>query len=147
MNALCASHHVVIPMQTEFFSLEGIVKIQGAIENIRERWNPKLEILGILPTQLNKRRKLTTEVLEMLTGQFVDKVFRSVIHDNAAVAESSGHAQSVIDYDRKSQGAKDYLAATEELLTRISASSTVSPGLTQATANGQVLEVAGEITR
>lgn len=131
LNALAASDWVLIPMQTEFFSLEGIVKIQGAIRNIRDRWNSKLEILGILPTQVNKRRKLTSEVLETLSGEFGDKVFKSMIHDSASVAESSGHAQSVIDYDRSSQGAKDYLAAADELLARIQIPLTVTPGLTQ----------------
>jgi chromosome partitioning protein len=129
LNALCASHWVLIPMQTEFFSLEGIVKIHGAIENVRDRWNSKLQILGILPTQVNKRRKLTLEVLETLGQEFGEKVFKSVIHDNAAVAESSGHAQSVIDYDRSSQGAKDYLAAAEELLARVQAEIGVTSGL------------------
>jgi chromosome partitioning protein len=128
MNALCASRYVVVPMQTEFFSLEGIVKIQGAIENVRDRWNASLEILGILPTQVNKRRKLTAEVLEALAREFGDKVFASVIHDSAAVAESSGHACSVIDYDRKSQGARDYLAAAEELVAKIGASTAAATG-------------------
>jgi chromosome partitioning protein len=131
LNALSASHWVVVPMQTEFFSLEGIVKIRGAIDTVRERWNSKIEILGILPTQINKRRKLTLEVLGALIQEFGDKVFKSMIHDNAAIAESSGHAQSVIDYDRSSQGARDYLAAADELLVRINTSNAVTSGLTQ----------------
>ena len=131
LNALSASHWVIIPMQTEFFSLEGIVKIRGAIETVRDRWNSKIEILGILPTQINKRRKLTLEVLGALVQEFGDKVFKSMIHDNAAIAESSGHAQSVIDYDRSSQGARDYLAATDELLARMKPANSVASGLTQ----------------
>lgn len=120
LNALSASRWVLVPMQTEFFSLEGVVKIQGAVENVKQRWNSELEILGILPTQVNKRRKLTQEVIGALTQEFGNRVFAAWIHDNAAVAESSGHAQSVIDYDRTSQGARDYLAATDELIYRIS---------------------------
>jgi chromosome partitioning protein len=118
LNALCASDHVLIPMQTEFFSLEGIVKIQAAIDNVKARWNEKLSIIGVLATQVNKRRKLTLEVLDTLREAMGDLVFKSVIRDNASVAESSGHAQSVFDYDRKSQGATDYLAASEELIKR-----------------------------
>jgi chromosome partitioning protein len=118
LNALCASDHVLIPMQTEFFSLEGIVKIRAAIDNVTARWNEKLSIIGVLATQVNKRRKLTLEVLETLREALGDLVFKSVIHDNASVAESSGHAKSVFDYDRKSQGASDYLAASEELIKR-----------------------------
>jgi chromosome partitioning protein len=118
LNALCASDYVLIPMQTEFFSLEGIVKIQEAIENVQARWNEKLSIIGVLATQVNKRRKLTLEVLETLRESLGDLVFEAIIHDNASVAESSGHAKSVFDYDRKSQGSKDYSQAAQELLKR-----------------------------
>jgi chromosome partitioning protein len=115
LNALCASHNVLVPVQPEFFSLEGIVKIRESIENVRARWNPRLEIIGILPTQVTHRRKLTQEVLEALRSDLGDAMFNSAIHDNAAVTESSGHAQSVIEYDRSSRGAQDYLAAALEL--------------------------------
>jgi chromosome partitioning protein len=118
LNALCASDRVLIPVQPEFFSLEGIVKIRENIEDVRARWNPKLQILGVLPTQVSHRRKLTVEVIEALKGELGDLLFKSSIHDNSAVTESSGHAQSVIDYDRSSRGAQDYLAAAKELLKR-----------------------------
>jgi chromosome partitioning protein len=118
LNALCASDHVLIPVQPEFFSLEGIVKIREAIEDVRKRWNEKLTILGILPTQVAARRKLTQEVLDALRVEMGGLLFDACIHENAAVTESSGHAQAVIDYDRASRGAKDYLAATEELMSK-----------------------------
>ena len=119
LNALCASDRVLIPVQPEFFSLEGIVKIRESIEEIRTRWNPKLEVIGVLPTQVSPRRKLTQEVLQALRGELSGLVFDSVIHENAAVTESSGHAQSVIEYDRSSKGAQDYLRAAAELVTRM----------------------------
>ena len=118
MNALCASTGVLIPVQTEFFSLEGIVKIRTAIEDIQKRWNPELRIVGVLPTQVTKRRKLTHEVLEMLRKELGALVFDSMIHDNASVAESSGHGQSIFDYDRQASGARDYEACAEELFRR-----------------------------
>ncbi len=118
LNALSASDYVLIPVQPEFFSLEGIVKIRESIEDVRTRWNPKISIIGILPTQLSNRRKLTQEVIQLLREELGSKLFQAIIHDNAAVAESSGHAQSVIDYDRSSRGAQDYQAAARELLTR-----------------------------
>jgi chromosome partitioning protein len=118
LNALCASDHVLIPVQPEFFSLEGIVKIRESIDNIKDRWNAKLSILGILFTQVAQRRKLTQEVIEMLRAEMKELVFETMIHENAAVTESSGHARSVIDYDRASRGAKDYLTAAQELLAR-----------------------------
>jgi chromosome partitioning protein len=124
LNALCASDSVLIPVQPEFFSLEGIVKIRETIENVRSRWNSELSILGILPTQVSHRRSLTAEVLDALRNELGDLLFDSMIHDNSAVTESSGHATSVIDYDRGSRGAKDYLAAGEEYIRRtLSASS------------------------
>lgn len=121
LNALCASDHVLIPVQPEFFSLEGIVKIRESIEDVKSRWNPKISIIGVLPTQLSNRRKLTQEVLQTLKEELGEKLFEAAIHDNAAVAESSGHAQSVLEYDRSSRGAKDYLSAAKELLMRCTA--------------------------
>jgi chromosome partitioning protein len=118
MNSLCASRYVLIPVQTEFFSLEGIVKIREAIEDVKSRWNSQLSILGVLPTQFSNRRKLTQEVVETLKRELGNQLFDSVIHDNAAIAESSGHAQSVLEYDRSSRGAQDYFVAADELLSR-----------------------------
>jgi chromosome partitioning protein len=118
VNALAASHGVVIPVQTEFFSLEGIVKIQESIQEIKSRVNFRLEILGILPTQVNSRRKLTDEVLNALKSEFADLIFDQVIHENTAVTESSGHGCSVMKYDRSSRGSVDYLKATDELINR-----------------------------
>ncbi len=123
LNALCASDHVLVPVQPEFFSLEGIVKIRESIENIRDRWNQKLSILGVLFTQVSQRRKLTQEVIEMLRAEMSELVLETMIHENAAVTESSGHARSVIEYDRASRGAKDYLAAAKEVLARLDAKS------------------------
>lgn len=118
LNALCASDYVLIPVQPEFFSLEGILKIREFIDNIRERWNQRLKIIGILANQATFRRKLTREVLDILREQFGSTLFEAVIHDNSAVAESSGHAQSVIQYKRSSKGAQNFLAAATELAER-----------------------------
>ncbi len=118
-NALCAAHYVLVPVQPEFFSLEGIVKIRESIEDTRSRWNSKLSILGILATQVTHRRKLTQEVLDTLRAEMGDLLLTSMIHDNSAVTESSGHATSVIGYDRSSRGAKDYLSAAAEIASRL----------------------------
>jgi chromosome partitioning protein len=119
LNALSASTHVLIPVQPEFFSLEGVIKIRKSIEDVRTRWNPDLRILGVLPTQVSHRRKLTDEVLKALGQELGDQLFESRIHDNASVTESSGHGVSVLDYDRASRGAKDYEAAAQEIIMRI----------------------------
>ncbi|CAM6055006.1 unnamed protein product [Sphagnum tenellum] len=118
INALCASNHVLIPVQPEFFSLEGIVKIRAAIDDIKVRWNPHLSIIGVLPTQISNRRKLTLEVLGTLKTELGAILFDSAIHDNVSIAESSGHALSVLDYDAQSKGSQDYLAAASELQAR-----------------------------
>lgn len=118
LNALCASDGVLVPVQPEFFSLEGIIKIRASIEDVRSRWNAKLRIVGVLPTQVSHRRKLTAEVIESLRAELGPTLFENAIHDNSAVTESSGHAQSVLDYDRGSRGAKDYIAAARELMGR-----------------------------
>jgi chromosome partitioning protein len=118
LNALVASTDVLIPVQPEFFSLEGIVKIQESIEEIRARWNPGLRIGGILITQANFRRKLTGEVIQTLKGEFPDRVLGTVIHENASIAESTGHARSVLHYAPGSKGAEDYLALGRELISR-----------------------------
>jgi chromosome partitioning protein len=121
LNALCASHFVLIPVQPEYFSLEGIVKIRETIGMVRDRWNQSIEILGVLPTQVSLRRTLTHDVLDALKNELGDLLFDSKIHDNAAVTESSGHARSVLDYDRSSRGAKDYIVASQEYLKRLNA--------------------------
>jgi chromosome partitioning protein len=118
LNALCASDHVLVPVQPEFFSLEGILKIREFIEDIRVRWNPRISLAGVLATQVTFRRKLSQEVINVLRSQFGSMLFNAVIHDNSAVTESSGHAQSVIRYRRSSRGAKDYIEAAVELLAR-----------------------------
>lgn len=109
---------VLIPVQPEFFSLEGIVKIQESIEEIRGRWNPGLRIGGILVTQANFRRKLTAEVIQTLKGEFPDWVLETVIHENASISESTGHARSVLHYAPGSTGAEDYLALGREFISR-----------------------------
>lgn len=119
MNALSASQGFLIPVQPEFFSLEGIVKIRELSEEIRARWNPELELAGILPTQVNSRRKLTQEILSLLSKEFGDKLLAHSIRENTAVTESSGHGQSVLDYDPSSNGAQDYEAASQLLARRL----------------------------
>jgi len=117
-NALCASDSVLIPIQPQFFSLEGIVKIREAIENVRSRWNENLKIEGVVASQVSQRRRLTGEVLSTLKDELGPVLFKAMIHDNAAVAESSGHAESVLSYDRSSRGALDFMAVADELLRR-----------------------------
>lgn len=116
MNALTCANDVLIPVQTEFFSLEGIVKMQETIGQIRERLNPSLKIAGILPTQVDNRKKLTTEVLQLLGETFPAFMLESKIRDNSKLAESSGHGKTIFKYAPSSPGAEDYRSLAEEVL-------------------------------
>jgi chromosome partitioning protein len=118
LNALCACNHVLIPVQPEFFSLEGILKIREFIKDVQSRWNPGISIIGVLPNRTNFRRKLTAEVLNTLKSEFGSALFETAIHDNSSVTESTGHAQSVITYKRSSRGARDFTEVAGELITR-----------------------------
>lgn len=122
INALCASDRVLIPVQPEFFSLEGIVKLREAIDDVRARWNPRLEIGGVIANQVSPRRKLTTEVVETLRGELGELFYGTMIHDSAGVAESAGHGRSVAAYDRGSRGARDFDSLTDEFVQRQGAS-------------------------
>ena len=119
LNALCFAQEVLIPLQTEFFSLEGIAKIQETIAMVKARWNPLLRIAGLLPTQVDSRKRLTTEVLTSLQENFSDALLKTRIRDNAKVSESSGHGQTVLRYAPTSTGAEDYRSLADEILNRI----------------------------
>lgn len=118
LNALTAASEVLIPVQTEFFSLEGIVKMQESIKLVRERWNPLLKIAGILPTQVDGRKKLATEVLALLSQHFPQEMLVTKIRDNSKLAESSGHGKTILKYAPTSPGADDYRSLADEVLTR-----------------------------
>lgn len=115
LNALTAASEVLIPVQTEFFSLEGIVKMQESIALVRDRWNSDLKISGIIPTQVDGRKKLTGEVLELLKKNFPDVMLESRIRDNSKLAESSGHGKTIFKYAPSSPGAEDYRSLADEV--------------------------------
>jgi len=119
VNALVASHYVLIPVQSEFFSLEGIVKMRELIEEVKKDWNPRLELLGVLQSQVTSRRRLTSDVEQILKGELGKKLFKSRIRNTAAITESTGHGCSVIDYSSSSNGSKDFLDFTDEVIMRV----------------------------
>ncbi len=119
LNALVASNYVLVPMQPEFFSLEGIVKIRQTITMVQEKWNPQLKLLGILPTHVVSRRKLTSEVLETLRTEMPEAFIENHISDSTLVAESSGHGRSILDYSPKSKSAQEFAAVAADLMNRI----------------------------
>lgn len=118
VNALVAADGVVIPMQCEYYALEGLSALMDTISAIRDRLNPDLRIEGILRTMYDPRNKLTTEVNGQLFNYFGDAVYRTVVPRNVRLAEAPSYGKPVISYDRQSRGAIAYLALAGEMLRR-----------------------------
>lgn len=118
VNALVAADGVMIPMQCEYYALEGLSALMDTISAIRDRLNPELCIEGILRTMYDPRNKLTTEVNGQLFNYFGDAVYRTVVPRNVRLAEAPSYGQPVIKYDRQSRGAIAYLALAGEMLRR-----------------------------
>ena len=118
LNALTAAHGVLIPMQCEYFALEGLSSLLDTVEAVRRRLNPRLEIEGILRTMFDVRNNLGNEVSSQLTQHFGDKVLRSVIPRNVRLAEAPSHGKPINLYDRESRGAIAYLGLAGEMLRR-----------------------------
>jgi len=118
VNALVAADSVLIPLQCEYFALEGLSALMDTITVINETLNPELKIEGILRTMYDPRNKLTTEVNSQLFEHFGDRVYRTVVPRNVRLAEAPSFGVPVIKYDRQSRGAIAYLALAGELLRR-----------------------------
>ena len=104
VNALVASTGVLIPMQCEFYALEGLSALLETLEGVREHSNPSLEILGLLRTMYDPRNGLTRDVSRQLLAHFGDRVFRTVIPRNICLAEAPSHGLPAVTYDRLSRG-------------------------------------------
>lgn len=118
LNALSAAHGVLIPMQCEYFALEGLASLLDTIKGVRTQVNPRLELEGLLRTMFDVRNNLAGEVSSQLVKHFGDKVFRTVIPRNVRLAEAPSHGQPIIVYDRASRGAIAYLGLAGEILRR-----------------------------
>ena len=118
INALVAATGVVIPMQCEYYALEGLTALMETISAIKSELNPSLKIEGILRTMYDPRSKLTSEVNGQLFNYFGDAVYRTVVPRNVRLAEAPSYGQPAIKYDRQSRGAIAYLALAGELLRR-----------------------------
>jgi chromosome partitioning protein len=118
LNALAAADGVIVPMQCEYFALEGLSALVNTIEALKQRLNPDLQIDGIVRTMFDVRNNLANAVSGELTAHFGDKVFRSIIPRNVRVAEAPSHGQSILGYDRSSRGGIAYLGLAGELVRR-----------------------------
>jgi chromosome partitioning protein len=118
VNALTAADTVIIPMQCEYFALEGLTDLINTIRKIREALNPNLRIEGLLRTMYDGRNTLSNEVSEQLQAHFGDKVYETIIPRNVRIAEAPSHGVPVYTYDATSKGAQAYLALAGELMQR-----------------------------
>ena len=118
INALTASDSIIIPVQCEFFALEGIAKLLNTIKIIKSNLNPALRIEGFLLTMYDARLRLSAQVHDEVRRHFGDLVFNTVIARNVRLSEAPSHGMSVLEYDRNSKGAKNYTNLAKELLKR-----------------------------
>ncbi len=118
VNALVAANSVMIPMQCEYYALEGLTSLLDTIERIQESVNPELEIEGLLRTMYDSRNNLSNEVSQQIIEHFKSKVFMTVIPRNIRVAEAPSFGQSAIEYDALSKGAMAYKGLAGELVKR-----------------------------
>ena len=116
VNALVAASEVLIPIQCEYYALEGISALVSTIQQIRGSINPGLQIEGILRTMYDPRNNLARQVSEELIAHFGDKVFRTIVPRNVRLAEAPSHGLPAFDYDSQSKGAQAYLALAGEVL-------------------------------
>lgn len=118
INALVAAEGVIIPMQCEYYALEGLAALIDTIETIRDQLNPTLHIEGIIRTMYDPRNRLTIEVNRQLFDHFGDAVYRTVVPRNVRLAEAPSFGLPVLKYDRTSKGSVSYLALAGEILRR-----------------------------
>ena len=119
LNALNAADSVIIPLQCEFFALEGIRQLVSTINIVREKWNPDLRILGVLLTMYDKRYSMTRDVENDVRNTFGDAVFKTVIPRNVRVSEAPSHGKPALFYDFKSSGAQAYLRVATEIVNKL----------------------------
>ena len=116
VNALTAADAVLIPMQCEYYALEGLSDLVNTIKKVRSNLNPKIEIEGLLKTLFDKRNMLAQQVSDQLTAHFGDKVYETIIPRNVRLAEAPSHGMPILMYDRSSKGAVAYLKLAEEII-------------------------------
>ena len=114
--ALVASDALVVPLQTEFFALEGLTQLMKTIERIKNNLNPELSIRGILLTMYDRRNKLSGEVEKEARNYFKEKVYQSIVPRNVRLSEAPSHGVPVLIYDKSCPGSKSYFNFTEEFL-------------------------------
>ncbi len=120
VNGLIAARYVLLPVQAEFYALEGLGQLLETMKLVRKSMNPTLDLLGVLPTMVDGRTTLSGQVHEEIKKHFPGKVFKTVIPRNVRLAEAPSHGLPVGAYDKFSKGARAYKAVAKEVLERVS---------------------------
>ena len=116
MNALTAADSYLVPIQCEYYALEGVSQLLNTINLVQKNLNPKLQMEGILMTMYDNRTNLSNQVVDDVKEAFKDKVFKTIIPRNVRLSEAPSFGQAIIDYDRRSKGAETYLALAKEVM-------------------------------
>ena len=116
LNALTAADTFLVPIQCEYYALEGLSQLLSTIKLVQKNLNPNLQMEGILLTMFDNRTNLSNQVVADVRENFKDKVFKTVIPRNVRLSEAPSFGQSILDYDAKSKGAETYLALAKEVI-------------------------------
>lgn len=118
VNALAAANQILVPLQAEYFALEGISELMSTIRRVQTRLNPALQVGGVVVTMYDERNNLSQEVASEARKHFQEKVYKTVVPRNVRLAEAPSHGLPILHYDIKSKGAEAYLAIAREFLQR-----------------------------
>ncbi len=118
LNVLTASHSIIIPIQCEYYALEGLSQLLNTIRLVQKRLNPKLEIEGILVTMYDSRLNLSKQVVQELEDYFEDKVYKTYIHRNVRLGEAPSYGKPILLYDASCVGAQNYMNLVSEILAK-----------------------------
>ena len=119
VNGMIAANYLLLPVQTEFYALEGVAQLLESMHLVKKAMNPRLQLLGVLATMYDRRTVLSSQTLAELKRFFKDKVFETTIPRNVRLAEAPSHGVAIGQYDRFSKGAKAYKALADEVLERV----------------------------
>lgn len=119
LNGLCAANGILVPVQCEYYALEGLTDLMTTLRMVKKRLNPKLEIFGVALTMFDGRTNFSTQVAQEVRRHFPGKVFATVIPRNVRLAEAPSHGIPVADYDRNSRGAQAYKAMAQEIIEKL----------------------------
>jgi len=133
LNAFVAADSVLVPVQCEYYALEGLTALLETVDGVRDSVNPGIEVEGLLRTMYDGRSRLGTEVSEALVENFGEQVFETIVPRNIRLAEAPSHGVSIVQYDRASRGALAYVALAGEIIRRRTQASLSSPATPAAT--------------